>query len=125
MISPTIINIILYAIYVLLAAVVAVSAWAVVRSLRRQGKKDDVANKLPTRTIAICTAAALAIVMAVAWLLASSNPITANGVTYESSFWLKTGDMMIGTTAILLVALVGLMAFLAIKNIIQGIRGNV
>ena len=120
MISPTVINILLYAIYVLLAAVAVTTVWAVVRSLRRQNKNTDMPNKLPARTIAIGTAAALAVVMAVAWLLAGTNPITANGTTYDSIFWLKTGDMLIGTTAVMLVALVGLMAFLAVKNILQG-----
>ncbi|MBQ9357088.1 MAG: hypothetical protein IJT98_07365 [Prevotella sp.] len=123
MITPTFINIILYAIYVLLALAVVATIWATVRSLRRQGEKTDMNGKLPSRRIAVGTAVLLAIVMAAAWLLARNTPITANGTTYDSSFWLRTADMMIGTTAVLLVAITGLMVFLAIKNMLQS-RGE-
>ena len=103
--SPLFIDIVLYTIYVLLAAAVLLTVWSVVRGFRRSGgvKVQGCENGVPVRRIAWLTAGVLVVTLAVTWLTASTQPLNINGKTYADAFWLRISDMLINTALVLVV----------------------
>ena len=110
--SPLFIDIVLYTIYVLLAAAVLLTVWSVVRGVRCEvrGENGEVRgtkyeNGVPVRRIAWLTAGLLVVTLVVTWLTASTQPLTINGKTYSDAFWLRMSDMLINTALVLIVVL--------------------
>ncbi len=116
--SPLFIDIVLYTIYVLLAAAVLLTVWSVVRGFRRSGgvKVQGCENGVPVRRIAWLTAGVLVVTLAVTWLTASTQPLNINGKIYADAFWLRISDMLINTALVLIVIVVGVMVFSEIKT---------
>ncbi len=104
--SPIFVNIVLGTLYVLLAVAVVATAWSAFRGVRMQEPSERMQHGIPTRRIAWLTAAALLVVMLLAWLVGSTKAIDVNGKEYADAFWLRTSDMFIYSAIVLLVAAV-------------------
>ena len=115
--SPLFIDIVLYTIYVLLAAAVLLTVWSVVRSYSKcEARGTRFENGVPVRRIAWLTAGVLVVTLAVTWLTASTQPLNINGKIYADAFWLRISDMLINTALVLIVIVVGVMVFSEIKT---------
>ena len=101
--SPLFIDILLYAIYAMIAVAIGLSAWSMLRSVLKQDKSDARSNGIPTRRIAIITAAVLLVSLVLTGLLASTRPLTINGKAFNDEFWLRISDMLINTSVILII----------------------
>ena len=106
--SPFFVDIVLYAIYVLLCVAVLLTVWSTIRSLRRCGgtlaKQQE--NGVPKGRVAWLTAGVLVVTLAVTWFAASTQPLSINGKAYTDTFWLRISDMLINTTLVLIVLVV-------------------
>jgi hypothetical protein len=106
--SPVFVSLVLYTIYTLLAAAVAVTVWSVTMGIRKQRNAKNHHGGIPARRIALLTGILLTGTMTMGWLTASVQPLTVNGKAYTNTFWLRTSDMLITTvivlTAVLLLA---------------------
>ena len=109
--APILTDALLIFVYLLTAAAVAVTAVAMVRSLRLKNKTDKVVNGIPAAKIARGSALLLAATLAVTFAFGSSSPLTINGVAYADTFWLKATDMFIYTSAVLLAVAVAAMSY--------------
>jgi hypothetical protein len=105
-VSPTVIDVLLVSIYVMLALTLALTGWSVLRTMqfRKKGNKDQ---GIPARTIGWGVAATLICALAITWMLADTTPIIINGKAYDNVFWLRISDMLIYTSAVLIVLAVG------------------
>lgn len=103
--SPLFIDIVLYTIYVLLAAAVLLTVWSVVRGARCEVRGTKYENGVPVRRIAWLAAGLLVVTLVVTWLTASTQPLTINGKTFSDAFWLRMSDMLINTALVLIVVL--------------------
>ena len=99
--SPTFVSIVLYTLYILLLAASALTVWSVLRGMRLQGRPPH--GRLPW-----AVAALVVLIMGASWLAASTEPLRVNGRTYDNVFWLRTSDMLIGTSAVLMAVAVAL-----------------
>ena len=95
------INLLLYLIYGLLALAVALTVWSVLRTLLRN-RGEAVTWGIPVRAIAWGTVGMLVIVLAVSYLLGSTQSLTINGRVFADSFWLRIADMFIFTSLTLM-----------------------
>lgn len=95
----------------LLAAALAATAWSIVNSLLRRRAETAVVNGVPARRIAVCTAALLVVSLVLTFLLGSSQPLSINGSSFASPFWLKLTDMFIFTALILILVAVAGVAY--------------
>ena len=68
---------------------------------RRQG--DDIINGVPAGRIGWCVAIGFVLLLLVTFLLGSSKPIVTNGELFTDVFWLKTTDMFIYTSILLII----------------------
>ena len=103
LVSPFIADIMLWLMYIALAAAIVVTLWSVVKTLRMRTKDDEIINGVPQTRIAWTTAGCFLVCLAVTYLLGSSEPLTTNGTLFTSRFWLKTTDMFIYTSIILII----------------------
>ncbi|MBO4811044.1 MAG: hypothetical protein J5552_05695 [Prevotella sp.] len=103
--SPLFVNIVLGTLYLLLAVAVGTVAWSVIRGWRRStlNTQRSSFNVQRSTFTAWASAACLVVVMAVAWLLGSTRPLSVNGKEYTDAFWLRTSDMFIYSALVLLV----------------------
>ena len=116
--SPLFIDIVLYTIYVLLAAAVLLTVWSVVRGFRRSGglKVRGYENGVPVHRIAWLTAGVLVVTLAVTWLTASTQPLNINGKTFADAFWLRISDMLINTALVLVVIVSAVVIYSMLKS---------
>lgn len=100
------IDAVIYAMY----AAVSVALMAVVASvalaLRRAKGKSGVVNGIHERRLAVATAAATVVLLAVTFALGSAEPLSAGGATFTDRLWLKAADMFLLTVAVLIAVLI-------------------
>ncbi|MCR4604358.1 MAG: hypothetical protein K5683_12620 [Prevotella sp.] len=110
--SPVYVSIVLYTIYALLLLAVGLTVWSVVRGMRRQGRADLAVADRRQRKVALATLGLVVVVMAIAWLLGSTSPLSVNGQPYADAFWLRTSDMLI-MTPLVLIAIIGVLMIIS------------
>jgi len=103
LVSPFFADLMLWLMYFAVIAAIAVTIASVVKTLRMRTKDDEVVNGVPQARIAWTTAFCFVVCLAVTWLIGSSRPLLTNGQLFTSTFWLKTTDMFIYTSIILII----------------------
>ena len=101
--TPLYIDVLLYAMYALLLLAVGFTAWSMLRSMRRQGPDNSRSNGIPARRIGVLTLVLLTASLVATYLLAPTRPLIINGKPFDDRFWLRVSDMLINTSAILIV----------------------
>ena len=101
-ISPILADIMLWLMYVAVAAAVVVTVVSMVHTLRQRTKADEVVNGVPRTRMALVVTAAFLICLVLTFLLGSSEPVMTNGKLFTDAFWLKITDMFIYTSLILI-----------------------
>lgn len=103
--APLLTDAVLVLAYVYILAAVALTVWAVVRTMRNDTTRGTV-NGVPTRRIARFVAGGTALLLAVTFLLTPSTPLTVNGAAYTDTVWLKASGMFVTTSAVMAVVAV-------------------
>lgn len=98
-----IVDIVLFCIYLLIAGAVVTTAWAVVRSLKMRDKAAAIHHHVPARRIAMSVIALLVACLLITFLLGSTEPLVSNGKPFTDAVWLKTTDMLINTSFVLVI----------------------
>jgi len=78
-----------------------VTLWSVLRGLKRHETGDS--NGIPVRRIAWATSLGTAALLGITFLCGSSKGLLINQKIFDDTFWLKTADMFIASSAILIV----------------------
>lgn len=111
--SPLFIDILLMSIYALLALTLGFTAWSMLHTLQMRNR-ERLTMGIPARRIAWGVALLLIATLALTALTADTQPLSINGHTYDSSFWLRVSDMLINTSMVLIVVAAACMALSAI-----------
>ena len=102
-VSPFFADLMLGLMYLMLVVALGVTAWSVWHTLRSRRKGDDIVNGVPAGRIGCCVAFGLIACLLLTFLLGSSSPVMTNGVRFADAFWLKTTDMFIYTSILLII----------------------
>lgn len=105
--------------YFLIMVTVSVTIVSAIRSIKLRGRANVVVNGIPTTKIFLITVALLLLSMIVTFMLGSTEMLRVNGEPYSNRFWLRTADMFIFTSVVLI-----LVAILAIVYGISGLNRN-
>lgn len=108
--APAFTDILLIFLYLLLVVSVIVALFAVMKEYKTRST-ESIVNGIRVGRIVWGTVALLVGSLAVTFLLGSSSPVSVNGKSFTDVFWLKTTDMFIYTTSILIVVAVGAVGF--------------
>ena len=81
------------------------------RSLKVRGKSEAYENNVPIKKIGYVVSWGTAALLLLSFLLGSAHSMVINGVEYTDEFWLKTADMLIVSSLVLIVVAIGAMAY--------------
>lgn len=84
-------------------AALGVAIWAVIRSLRNSKDYAKNENGINAGRIQLCVFIGTVVVLLLTFILGSSSTLRVNGKLYTDWFWLKTSDMFVWSSVILLV----------------------
>ena len=101
-VSPIVADIMLWLMYIAVAAALVVTGLSVLKTLRQRTKDDEIINGVPQTRIAWTVGFIFVAILVVTFLLGSSTPLITNGQLFTSIFWLKVTDMFIYTSIILI-----------------------
>jgi heme/copper-type cytochrome/quinol oxidase subunit 2 len=102
-ISPFFANIMLWLMYVMVLVALGVTLYSVWHTIRNRQKGDDIVNGVPAGKIGWCVAIGLVVCLIVTFAIGSSSPVVTNGMRFTDTFWLKTTDMFIYTSSLLII----------------------
>ena len=102
-ISPLVADIMLWLMYIAVAVTLVVTVVSVIRTVRLRTKDDEVVNGVPRTRMAWIVVVAFLLCLVLTFLLGSSEPVKTNGEFFTDTFWLKTTDMFIYTSFILII----------------------
>ena len=102
-VSPLVADIMLWLMYIAVAAALIVTVVSVVRTVRLRTKDDEVVNGVPRTRMAWIVVVAFLLCLVLTFLLGSSEPVRTNGKLFTDAFWLKATDMFIYTSLILII----------------------
>ena len=88
-----------------------VSIVAVVRGVRRAGRREGMTNGIPARKIACITYGATLLILVLTFMFGSAQSMNVNGQMFSDAFWLRMSDMFVNSSLLLLVLAAGVVAF--------------
>lgn len=108
--APLLTDTLLVYTYALCAVAVVVAVVSMVRGAALHGGSRYETNGVPSGRIALGVALLLVVTLALTFAFGSSEPLPVNGKVYGDELWLKLTDMFIGTSAVLGLVAVALVA---------------
>lgn len=109
--APLLTGVLILFLVLLLLAALAVMIWAAIAGVGNRCREDRVCNGIPVAKISYGVGGFTVLLLLLSFLLGSSSSLWINGKRYQEIFWLKSADMFIDTSLILmLLALTGVMA---------------
>ena len=102
-VSPLIADIMLWLMYITVAVALVVTVVSVIKTVRLRTKDDEVVNGVPRTRMAWVVVVAFLLCLLLTFVLGSSEPVRTNGKLFTDAFWLKTTDMFIYTSLILII----------------------
>lgn len=103
--------------WLLFLMAIAVVAVAVVKRNSFIGKEADRVNGIPATKIFRFTWLGTLVLLILTFVFGSSMPMLVNGEEYNDWFWLKTSDMLVFTSVVMLIVGVGVVLFGATRYI--------
>ena len=76
--------------------------WSAGRSLSLRRHEPPTDHGVPARRIAWAVAAVLVLLLALTYALGTTEALTINGKPFTDTFWLRTSDMLINTSLVLM-----------------------
>ena len=101
--------------YLFIAIGAGIALWAVVRALRIRGKGESYNNNIPVKKISYSVSIGVLGLLLLTFFIGSSAEMLINGVWFTDHFWLKTSDMFIYTSLVLIVIAIGAVIYGATK----------
>ena len=113
--APLFTNVLLVLMVLYLLLGIGFSVWSVVNLLRKRGKTEAVENGIPVKKIGYLVTGGVVVLLLLTFALGSTAPMKINGATYASSFWLRTSDMFIVTSLVMMLVAVAAVIYGATK----------
>lgn len=114
--EPLFIDLLLLTIGLLFLVAVGFVAWSIWRAVKVRGKAQRVQNNIPVKKISYSVLIGTAVLLLFTFLVGSSAPMSINGTPYTDRLWLKTSDMFILTSVVMMLLAVGALIAGAIRN---------
>lgn len=102
MVEPLLTNTVLVFTYIVLFLSIAIAAWALVKEILLGAQMPSIQNGIKVKFIRNATFISIPTLLILFFLLGSSSPLKVNGIFFNNTFWLKTSDMFISVSILLL-----------------------
>ena len=115
--APLLTGVLITFVLLLLLMAVAVTLFAVYRSLHRMRGHTGVVNGIPALRIALGVGVGTFCIMILSFALAPTDAMSVNGVQYAEVLWLRVAEMFVDTSLLLLVAAVVAVAYGYVRRV--------
>lgn len=95
----------------LVVMALAAVAWAVVSGVRKNRGGSRVVNGIHAARLSRLVAAFTVLALVIGFAFGSTQPLSVNGAAYTDSFWLRTADMFVNASLLLIVEAVAAVVF--------------
>ena len=113
--EPLLTDVVLVFMFLILLLAVAAAIWGMVRAVRMRDDLPSDNASTPYR-YGWMVAGGTVVLMALTFLLGSTAPIWVNGAVYDNAFWLKTANMFVWSSVIMIIAAAAAAAFYTFRN---------
>ncbi|MGM9712872.1 MAG: hypothetical protein ACI3Y5_01980 [Prevotella sp.] len=110
------ISLVIYLMYLALAASIGVTAWSVVRRMRMLGHTSGRVHGIPVRKINILIVLSVILLMLLSFLFASVSPVRIGTKDFTDVLWIRVAGMFVLTGVIVLLAGVVSIIYSFVKN---------
>lgn len=110
-VAPLFTDVLIVFMELLVVLAMGCAVWSMTRSLKVRGKSEAYENNVPIKKIGYVVSWGTAALLLLSFLLGSAHSMVINGVEYTDEFWLKTADMLIVSSLLLIVVAIGAMAY--------------
>ena len=100
--TTLLIDLLLWAVYLLLAAAVGFAVWSAVHGVKTHEKENNQLASRHTSVLGYATLGLVAVVLLLTYLLASTQPVLSNGKPFTDHLWLRLTDMFIFSSILLI-----------------------
>ena len=100
--SALFIDILLWAVYVILTIAIGMAVWSAIHGVRTHERDKDPLASRCTSMIGYATAVLVAVELIVTFATASTQPVVSNGKPFTDTLWLRLTDMFIFTSLLLI-----------------------
>ncbi len=100
--EPLLTTPLLFFVYVVMLLSMGVSVWAIVKAMLLNAHSPQQVNGIAVKKLNRAVFIGLALLLIIAFFIGSNTPILINGSKFNNVFWLKTSDMFITTSCLLL-----------------------
>ena len=100
--APLLTDVLLWLMVIMTVAATVAAVVSLIKTIRKTGQSDGMTNGVPERKIAVGVSAATVLCMVATFLLGSSEKLTVNGIGFSDVFWLKTSDMFVCSSLVML-----------------------
>lgn len=109
--APLFTNVLLGFIYLLMFIALSISVWGMWRALKIRGRGEKTVNNVPVKKIGYMVLLGTIALLLLTFLLASTEPIRVNGGLYANIFWLRTTDMLVNTSLLMILVAAGAVVY--------------
>lgn len=118
--APALTDMLLGFIALLVLLSLSVGAWSVVTGFMERKRDSAVVNGIPVAKIVNGIAAVTALMMLLAFALGSSSAVVVNGKVFSGAIWLRTADMFVVTSFVMIACAVGAVVFGYVYRYMKG-----
>ena len=113
--APLMTDAVIWLMVLLLIVLLCLVAWSYLMSHKKR-KKNDSQHHIPARKLSRGIGFMTLILLVLSFVFGSTSAIKVNNEMYDSSFWLKTSDMLIFTSLVLMFIAATAIVFSVMKN---------
>lgn len=114
--EPLLTNVLLVFTYLVVFAALAVGAWALVKTLVNGSGSPSIVNGINVKLLSRSLLAGVPCAFVLFYVTGSNAPLWVNGTPFTDAFWLKTSDMFIHLSLLLLAIGIAAAVWAGIKN---------
>ncbi len=114
--TPLLTDVLLAFIYIVCCLAVVTMFVGMVSGWRKRSRDRGIVNGIPSRLIGWSVAVGLLFILVLTFIFGSSEPIRSNGRLFDSWFWLRTSDMFVNSSLLLMLVAVLLIGWGKVKR---------
>lgn len=113
--APLMTDAVIWLMILLLIVLLCLVAWSYLMS-HKKGQRSDSQHRIPAKKLSRGIGIMTLILLILSFVFGSTSAIKVNNEMYDSSFWLKTSDMLIFTSLVLMLVAAIAIVFSLMKN---------
>ena len=101
--EPRLTFVLIFFVAAVILLALGVALWAIITTIMGRGKTEKVVNGIPAARISTTVAISTFVVLVLTFLIGSSEAVNVNGKAFDNAFQLRSADMFVLSSAVMLI----------------------